>query len=96
MVLPRLSSYAFIDEVEPEVGILSYGENSYGHPDSEVVDRLWQEDVKLYSRSDEGDIAITSTGSSYDVNASIFDGSDPCIDDQDDGHNDGNDQQSPG
>ena len=90
------TSLAFIDEVQPEVGILSYGENSYGHPDSEVVDRLWEEEVKLYSTCDQGDIAITSTGSSYDVNASTFNGSDPCIDDQDDGHNDGNNDHNPG
>lgn len=78
-----------MDEVQPEVGILSYGENSYGHPDSEVVNRLWEADVDLYSTCDEGDITITSTGNNYDVSASIFDGSDPCIAEQDNGDNDG-------
>ena len=90
------TSDEFIDEVQPEVGILSYGENSYGHPDSEVVNRLWQADVKLYSTCDEGDITITSTGNNYDVNASTFDGSDPCIADQDDGNNGDNDGETPG
>ncbi|WP_406944502.1 S-layer homology domain-containing protein [Halobacillus sp. SY10] len=72
------TSQAFVNEVDPEVGILSYGENSYGHPNSTVVNRLWNAGTKLYSTCDAGTITVSTNGTSYDVNANEFDGSDEC------------------
>ncbi|MBH0228825.1 S-layer homology domain-containing protein [Halobacillus yeomjeoni] len=69
---------AFVKEVDPEVGILSYGSNSYGHPTSSVVERLWSAGVKLYSTCDQGTITVTTNGSSYNVDKIPFDGTDNC------------------
>ncbi|MFZ3578974.1 S-layer homology domain-containing protein [Virgibacillus sp. DJP39] len=68
------SSQAFLNAVDPEVGILSYGENNYGHPDEKVVDRLSDSGATLYSTYESGDIAITSTGETYTVSAQPWTG----------------------
>ncbi|SFJ43333.1 competence protein ComEA helix-hairpin-helix repeat region [Halobacillus dabanensis] len=72
------TSSAFVNAVDPEVGILSYGPNSYGHPDSTVVNRMWDAGATLYSTCDAGTITVTTNGNSYHVDASPFDGSDNC------------------
>ncbi|MGD7021793.1 cell wall-binding repeat-containing protein [Rossellomorea vietnamensis] len=68
------TSQAFLNEVNPKVGILSYGDNSYGHPTSEIVSRLRNKNVALYSTHDSGDIVVDTDGSSYTINASPFTG----------------------
>ncbi|MBM7551683.1 S-layer homology domain-containing protein [Thalassobacillus pellis] len=72
------TSEAFLAEVNPEVGILSYGENSYGHPESEIVDRLRDHETALYSTCHQGTITVTTNGSGYDVNAEPFQGEANC------------------
>ncbi|GAB4073733.1 S-layer homology domain-containing protein [Barrientosiimonas marina] len=66
------TSQAFIDEVEPDVGILSYGENNYGHPDDAVVDRLNDAGTSLYSTMQSGDITVDSNKFAYKVDASEY------------------------
>ncbi|WP_096241737.1 S-layer homology domain-containing protein [Alteribacillus bidgolensis] len=53
------TSAEFVEAVDPEMAILSYGENSYGHPDADVVDRLRNADVELYSTYESGDIEVS-------------------------------------
>jgi competence ComEA-like helix-hairpin-helix protein len=73
------TSATFLNEVDPEVGILSYGDNSYGHPTSEVVNRLWDYGVNLYSTCTSGDIVVNTNGVNYNVAADLFTGSnDSC------------------
>lgn len=63
------SSWAFINGVKPKVSILSYGDNSYGHPTSEVVNRLKALGSTLYSTMDQGDIVVSTNGQTYRVSA---------------------------
>jgi competence protein ComEC len=42
------TSQMFLDKVTPDYSILSYGENSYGHPHKEVTDRLTQSGIKTF------------------------------------------------
>ncbi|WP_349407923.1 S-layer homology domain-containing protein [Pseudalkalibacillus sp. SCS-8] len=72
------TSQAFINAVKPEVGILSYGDNSYGHPDSDVVNRMWNYGATLYSTCDAGTITVASDGVNYKVDADPFQGADSC------------------
>jgi competence protein ComEC len=72
------TSDEFVNAVDPEVGILSYGENSYGHPESEVVNRMWDAGATLYSTCDHGSITVESNGASYYVDADPFMGGDSC------------------
>lgn len=63
---------AFIEEVDPEAGILSYGEdNPYGHPADSVLDTL--EGTDLYSTAAQGDILFTITEEDYKVNLEPWD-----------------------
>lgn len=58
----------FIEAVSPQDAILSYGENSYGHPHKEVVNDLLLYDVNLYSTYEQGTITVNSVGNSYIIN----------------------------
>lgn len=62
------SSDAFIREVQPEVTILSYGENNmYGHPTPEVVTRLKKVKSDIYSTAEVGNIVMRTDGRDYTV-----------------------------
>ncbi|MGP4061493.1 S-layer homology domain-containing protein [Halobacillus sp. H74] len=72
------TSSSFVNAVDPEVGILSYGPNSYGHPNPTVVNRMWDAGATLYSTCDHGTITVTTNGNSYNVDADPFMGNDSC------------------
>lgn len=53
------STKSFIEKVNPEIVICSYGEgNSYGHPSVEVVDRFEELGIRRLDTALEGDIVI--------------------------------------
>ena len=59
-------SAAFINADRPAGTILSYGkDNSYGHPHSEVVQRLTKVGSKIYSTAESGDITFTTNGTTH-------------------------------
>ncbi len=56
---------SFLEEVQPEVAVISLGENSYGHPSPEVLQRLSEAGIKGVYRTDEhGTIQVQSDGQS--------------------------------
>lgn len=59
----------FLKHVRPEVAIISDGEyNRYGHPSTEVLNRLKAAGVtRLYRTDLEGEITITTTGREYKI-----------------------------
>ncbi|CAM3889122.1 S-layer homology domain-containing protein [Aeromicrobium ponti] len=62
------SSLSFLEEVSPEVSVLSYGEeNQYGHPHSEVIDRLLSVGSEVYSTVTSGNIVVDTNGITYEV-----------------------------
>jgi len=50
------TSPSFLSEVEADAAILSYGDNSYGHPSSEVINRLNAIDSDIFATKLLGDI----------------------------------------
>lgn len=57
------TSYRFLREVAPTYGVISVGtDNSYGHPNEEVLSRLRDADVTLYRTDLQGDILCRSDG----------------------------------
>ncbi|MER2190292.1 MAG: S-layer homology domain-containing protein [Solibacillus sp.] len=67
------NSLAFLQKVNPEAVILSYGkENSYGHPHSEVIANVKQVGAKAYSTAQDGTIIVKTNGSTYSVDAHVF------------------------
>ncbi|MFX3672851.1 MAG: S-layer homology domain-containing protein [Paenisporosarcina sp.] len=62
------TSHVFVNEVKPVTTILSYGkDNSYGHPHSEVVNRLKAIGSKIYNTVDHCDISVTTVGNGHTV-----------------------------
>jgi competence protein ComEC len=56
-----------LNDVAPEIAILSYGRrNQYGHPHKRVIELLKKHGVRTYATVD-GDIIITTDGRSLDV-----------------------------
>ncbi|WP_185819864.1 S-layer homology domain-containing protein [Salibacterium salarium] len=53
------TSEEFVEEVDPDMAVLSYGENNYGHPDVDVVERLRDQGTELYSTDEAGNIEIS-------------------------------------
>jgi len=54
------SSEVFLDSIQPETAVISAGEgNRYGHPHSEVVERLENRKVKLYRTDTQGAVIYT-------------------------------------
>lgn len=65
------SSSNFLNEVTPEIAILSYGENnSYGHPDGAVISRLNNLGAKIYHTPYHCNIIVTTNGITYDTSTS--------------------------
>lgn len=61
------SGPTFISSVSPEVSIIEVGSgNSYGHPHSEILDRL-QKASTMYRTDLDGTITVTTDGSTYTV-----------------------------
>ncbi len=59
------STPAFLDEVSPEYAVISVGRNnSYGHPKTEVLDRLFKRNSKVYTTMNSGTIIFISDGES--------------------------------
>jgi len=58
------SSYEFLNEVTPEVAVVQVGDNSYGHPSKEALQRL-DKFGKVLRTDLNGDIEIFSDGSYY-------------------------------
>jgi competence protein ComEC len=62
------TSEAFLQAVHPEAAIISVGaDNRYSHPTQETLDRLKAAGVKVYRTDLNGEIKITSDGSSYQI-----------------------------
>lgn len=60
------TSETFIEAVQPQVAILTYGkQNTYGHPVRDVLHHLWRMNVNVFSTAVYGDITIQTDGSGY-------------------------------
>ena len=54
------SSQEFLDNLRPELGIISAGKNnSYGHPHKEVLERLDQRGIKTYRTDEDGQVRLS-------------------------------------
>ncbi len=56
------SSPFFVEEVDPEFAVISVGENSYGHPDENVLAMFGRMGVNVLRTDVSGDIALCSNG----------------------------------
>ena len=62
------STPAFIEAVSPEYAVIEVGEgNSYGHPKTEVVNRLLSHGCSIYTTMDNGNIVFTCDGENFRI-----------------------------
>lgn len=65
------STKPFLKKVSPKIAIISCGKNnSYHHPHKETVKKLKEMNIQSYRTDLEGNIVISSNGSSYNVKTS--------------------------
>ncbi len=57
----------FLEKVNPSVAIIEVGDNLYGHPAKETLDRLSQEGIQVYRTDRNGNIEIKIDGDSYEI-----------------------------
>ena len=58
----------FISAVNPDVAIYSAGKNnSYGHPNDEVLSQIQKSGIKLYGTDSHGTIIVSTDGKAYDI-----------------------------
>ena len=71
------SSQAFLDVVQPEVGVISAGfDSQYGHPHVEVVNRLNLEGVQIFetdtTEAYDDTLKMTSNCQTYEIGGQVF------------------------
>lgn len=57
----------FLRLVKPEVAVIQVGDNSYGHPTEDVLEKLARRNVKIFRNDHHGTIVITTDGEKYEV-----------------------------
>lgn len=64
------STKEFLNIVKPEHSIISVGkDNSYGHPNNNVLNRLIEVGSKVWRTDKNGNIVLTSNGNTYNIKA---------------------------
>ncbi len=63
------TSANFLKKTEPSYAVISCGlHNSYGHPDDDVLKRLYERNIKVFRTDLQGTIVFTTDGSAISVN----------------------------
>jgi competence protein ComEC len=57
----------FLDAVNPTIAVISVGENNYGHPHGDIIDRFDNAGISVYRTDYHGNIVIRSDGSNITV-----------------------------
>ncbi|MBZ9572022.1 MBL fold metallo-hydrolase [Patescibacteria group bacterium] len=65
------TSEEFLKKVLPEIAVVQVGENKYGHPNSEVLEKLKFFDIKVLRTDLNGDIKIISDGIKFKYETAI-------------------------
>jgi competence protein ComEC len=66
------TSEAFVKAVQPKYAVIQVGKNNYGHPTSEVLDRLHNNDVNIYRNDTDGTIVFKTDGTEMSVNKNAW------------------------
>ena len=67
------STEAFLAKAKPECAIVSVGENSYGHPTADALNRYSAIGAKIYRTDQLGDIIIKTDGNTATINGNNVD-----------------------
>ncbi|MEG1132639.1 MAG: MBL fold metallo-hydrolase, partial [Romboutsia sp.] len=64
------STQAFLNKAKPEYAVVSVGENSYGHPTQDALNRYANIGTKIYRTDMDGNVVIKTDGISNTINGS--------------------------
>jgi competence protein ComEC len=57
----------WLDSLQPRAAVISVGQNSYGHPSRETLDRLRRHGITVWRTDQDGPIAVTTDGKQMTV-----------------------------
>ena len=60
--LPVQQHRRILQQMRPETAIISVGDNSYGHPTQEAMDRLSRNGATVYRTDRQGNVLVTVNG----------------------------------
>lgn len=72
------SSAGWLAALDPEVAVVSFGKNSYGHPTSEALCRVQQAGAKVYATHRVGDVTVATDGAGLTVHPDHPESNDYC------------------
>ncbi|MCJ7657273.1 MAG: DNA internalization-related competence protein ComEC/Rec2, partial [Candidatus Atribacteria bacterium] len=55
----------FLDKVNPNIAVISVGQNNFGHPSQKIIDRLEDKNIQIYRTDEDGTIIIGTSGQEY-------------------------------
>jgi len=61
------SSIEFLRAIQPAVGIIEVGPNTYGHPHADILQRLADIGAAIYRTDQDGTVEVVTDGSRYAV-----------------------------
>lgn len=59
------SSLEFINKVDPIIAVITVGKNHFGHPSPKIIERLENNNIKVYRTDENGTIIIRTDGKEY-------------------------------
>jgi len=62
------TSEEFLQQIQPEMAIISVGKNRFGHPTEEVIERISELEIKLLRTDQVGEIEVVSDGKEWGIN----------------------------
>jgi competence protein ComEC len=63
------SSRIFLEQIQPEIALISCGrKNRYGHPHEETLERLQEQNAEVYCTKEDGAIVLRTDGESLQLN----------------------------
>lgn len=60
----------FLNKVNPVIAVISTGKNNFGHPSDKVINRLAENDIKVFRTDLNGTVVIETDGDDYFVKTS--------------------------
>jgi len=55
----------FLNQIEPELAVISVGKNRFGHPTREVIERIRELEIRLLRTDQKGEIEVVSDGKKW-------------------------------
>jgi competence protein ComEC len=52
----------WLDSLKPKTAVISVGQNTYGHPAPETLDRLFRHEVQVWRTDRDGAVTVTTNG----------------------------------